>query len=184
MINYRSSTDQRLPGSSPPRLRTNLSAAKCRAVHTRHRKKLLFVCGGTGGHVFPAIAVAEQVAKLDRNREIDIQFMGADDRDSQPVRSRGFNWIRGPAVRIQRPYLSVRNLVSFFQLLSAIATSIIFMMRFKPDVVLGMLQLLQEHCAVDRSPSPRIHLLCRHWWLRCLTSLHCCIRMPQAPVPV
>ena len=86
------------------------------------------------------MAVAEQVMKLDRKCNIDIQFMGADDRDSQPVRSRGFSWMRGPAVRMQRPYLSARNIVSVFRLLGAIATSILFMIKFKPDVVLGMLQ--------------------------------------------
>lgn len=127
--------------SSHPRL-IKVDKATCRAAQTRKHssvKKLLFVCGGTGGHVFPAIAIAEHVREISLDKKVKIQFMGVDERDSQPVLSRGFSWIRGDAVKMERPYLSARNILNIFRLLAAIASSMLFMLKNQPDVVLGKL---------------------------------------------
>ncbi|NJR43654.1 MAG: hypothetical protein HC767_14410 [Akkermansiaceae bacterium] len=116
--------------------------AACTAAQGRSNgsfKKFLFVCGGTGGHVFPAVAVAQQVIEQQTNGDkIDIKFMGFDDRDREPVRRvECSSWIRGAAVKMSRPYLSASNIVNIFRLLAAIMISILFMLREKPDIVLG-----------------------------------------------
>jgi UDP-N-acetylglucosamine--N-acetylmuramyl-(pentapeptide) pyrophosphoryl-undecaprenol N-acetylglucosamine transferase len=123
---------------------------KC-AARTRNRvrnvKKLLFVCGGTGGHVFPAIAVAEKIQELHGNRnETDIQFLGVTERDYGVVKRRGFKWTRGHAVRMSRPYLSPSNIINIFRLLAAIVSSIVYMLKVQPDAVLGRFTLSKASC--------------------------------------
>ena len=62
------------------------------------RKKILIVCGGTGGHVYPAIAVAEELRE--KFKELAIVFAGRiDGFESRAIRAAGFEmrgiWIRG-----------------------------------------------------------------------------------------
>ena len=50
-------------------------------------KKFLFVCGGTGGHIFPAVAIAESLKKLGVTQ---ITFAGR--KDSMEERLVAKNW--------------------------------------------------------------------------------------------
>jgi Glycosyltransferase family 28 N-terminal domain len=115
--------------------------------HVRCVKKLLFVCGGTGGHVFPAIAVAEKILEVHGNRDkVDIQFLGATERDCGVVRRRGFKWTRGHAVKMSRPYLSPDNIINIIRFLAAIISSILFMLKVQPHSVLGRFTPSEVSC--------------------------------------
>jgi UDP-N-acetylglucosamine:LPS N-acetylglucosamine transferase len=50
-------------------------------------KKFLFVCGGTGGHIFPAVAIAESLKKMGVTQ---ITFAGR--KDSMEERLVAKNW--------------------------------------------------------------------------------------------
>jgi len=91
--------------------------------------------GGTGGHIYPAIAIARGLQK--RFPDTEFLFVGAKDRmEMEKVPQAGFPieglWISG----IQRS-LSIENLKFPFKLLSSLFKARKIVNRFKPDVVIG-----------------------------------------------
>ncbi|WP_372917491.1 undecaprenyldiphospho-muramoylpentapeptide beta-N-acetylglucosaminyltransferase [Salegentibacter sp.] len=91
--------------------------------------------GGTGGHIYPAIAIANEIKM--RHPEANFLFVGAKDRmEMEKVPQAGYEieglWISG----IQRK-LSLKNLSFPFKLLSSLSKSRKIIKDFKPDVVIG-----------------------------------------------
>ncbi|MBI3502659.1 MAG: undecaprenyldiphospho-muramoylpentapeptide beta-N-acetylglucosaminyltransferase [Bacteroidetes bacterium] len=97
--------------------------------------KVIISGGGTGGHIFPAIAIANALKKIDKKAEI--LFVGAEGRmEMEKVPSAGYKieglWISG----LQRR-LTIDNLSFPFKVISSIMKSKKIIRRFKPDVVVG-----------------------------------------------
>jgi UDP-N-acetylglucosamine--N-acetylmuramyl-(pentapeptide) pyrophosphoryl-undecaprenol N-acetylglucosamine transferase len=102
----------------------------------QHKLKILISGGGTGGHVFPAIAIAEALKRIDET--IDILFVGAKGRmEMDKVPLAGFPitglWISG----FQRS-LSVKNLAFPFKLIFSLMKAAGIVRKFKPDAVVGV----------------------------------------------
>ncbi len=97
--------------------------------------KFILSGGGTGGHIYPAIAIADELKS--RYPDAEFLFVGASDRmEMDKVPQAGYQikglWISG----IQRK-LSLKNLVFPFKLLSSLLKSRQIINSFKPDVVIG-----------------------------------------------
>lgn len=97
--------------------------------------KLIISGGGTGGHIFPAVAIALEAQK--RNAATEILFVGALGKmEMEKVPKAGFTikglWISG----FQRS-LSLQNLLFPLKLLSSLVKSYRILKRFSPDVVVG-----------------------------------------------
>ncbi len=91
--------------------------------------------GGTGGHIYPAIAIANELKK--RNAAANFLFVGAKDRmEMEKVPQAGYVieglWISG----IQRK-LTLKNLVFPLKLISSLFKARAIIKKFKPDVVIG-----------------------------------------------
>ena len=91
--------------------------------------------GGTGGHIFPAVSIANELRS--RFPESKFLFVGAEDRmEMEKVPEAGYEieglWISG----IQRK-LTIDNLSFPFKLISSLIKSRSLIKEFKPDVVIG-----------------------------------------------
>ncbi|WP_046757069.1 undecaprenyldiphospho-muramoylpentapeptide beta-N-acetylglucosaminyltransferase [Kordia jejudonensis] len=97
--------------------------------------KIILSGGGTGGHIYPAIAIANELKR--RYPESEFLFVGAQDRmEMEKVPKAGFNieglWISG----LQRK-LTLKNLLFPVKLMSSLMKSRKIIRKFQPDVVIG-----------------------------------------------
>ncbi len=97
--------------------------------------KIILSGGGTGGHIYPAIAIANEL-KL-RFPASEFLFVGALDRmEMEKVPQAGYTieglWISG----VQRK-LTTKNLMFPFKLMSSLIKARSIVRKFKPDVAIG-----------------------------------------------
>ena len=100
------------------------------------RGRIIIAGGGTGGHIFPAIAIANALKNIDKN--IEILFIGAKGKmEMEKIPEAGYDikgidisgFIRSSLIKnIGLPFKLVK---SFFQVRSIIR-------EFKPDAVIGV----------------------------------------------
>jgi UDP-N-acetylglucosamine--N-acetylmuramyl-(pentapeptide) pyrophosphoryl-undecaprenol N-acetylglucosamine transferase len=98
--------------------------------------KIIISGGGTGGHVFPAIAIADAIRKL--RPKADILFVGAEGKlEMEKVPKAGYRieglWISG----FQRS-LTLKNLLFPVKLLHSWWKARQIVRRFRPDVAVGV----------------------------------------------
>ena len=97
--------------------------------------RILLAAGGTGGHVYPAIAIADAVTSLSPDSEV--LFVGTRDRmEWQAVPGAGYDiksvWISGFHRR-----LTPQNLLFPLKLIVSLMQSFSILKRFKPDIVVA-----------------------------------------------
>ena len=102
--------------------------------------KIVISGGGTGGHIYPAIAIAKKI--LEKNKDSKILFVGAKGRmEMEKIPEEGFSIIGLEVVGIQRS-LSLKsifkNLKFPFLLLKSLKNAKKILEDFKPDVVVGV----------------------------------------------
>ena len=98
--------------------------------------RVLISGGGTGGHIHPALAIAE--ALLEKKPNTAIEFVGALGRmEMERIPAAGHIITGLPITGIDRK-LSIRNLRFPFRLLRSLWQSRRIVKRFQPDVVVGV----------------------------------------------
>ncbi len=92
--------------------------------------------GGTGGHIFPAVAIANKIKSRYPNAEI--LFIGAQGRmEMEKVPAAGYKIIGLPIAGLQRR-LTFSNFLVPFKLLKSILKAKKIVKEFKPQVVIGV----------------------------------------------
>lgn len=92
--------------------------------------------GGTGGHIFPAIAIAKAI--LRERPDAEILFVGAEGRmEMEKVPQAGFKIIGLPIMGIQRR-LTLQNLKVPFKIIASILKARKIISEFKPDIAIGV----------------------------------------------
>ncbi len=97
---------------------------------------IIIAGGGTGGHVFPAIAIANAIKELEPQAKI--LFIGAQDRlEMEKVPQAGYEIVGLPVKGLKRS-LSAENIKTLFLLIKAINQTKKIFKSFAPDVVVGV----------------------------------------------
>jgi UDP-N-acetylglucosamine--N-acetylmuramyl-(pentapeptide) pyrophosphoryl-undecaprenol N-acetylglucosamine transferase len=107
-----------------------------RYMNRQRHKRIIISGGGTGGHIFPAISIANALRKIDPS--VEILFVGAEGRlEMEKVPAAGYRIIGLPVAGISRKSL-LRNFSVFWKLIKSLKKSKAVIRDFKPDVVVGV----------------------------------------------
>ena len=92
--------------------------------------------GGTGGHIFPALSIADKLKEL--NPETEILFVGAEGRmEMEKVPAAGYEIVGLPIAGLQRK-LTLSNLALPFKIVKSILMARKTLKEFKPEIVIGV----------------------------------------------
>ncbi|RLV58946.1 undecaprenyldiphospho-muramoylpentapeptide beta-N-acetylglucosaminyltransferase [Parashewanella curva] len=106
----------------------------CKTNKKTVKKRILVMAGGTGGHVFPALAVAKKLA----NEGWEVLWLGTAERmEAKLVPQHGFN-IEFIDIKGVRGNGIIRKLMAPIKIIKAIAQARFVIKAFQPDVVIGM----------------------------------------------
>ncbi len=97
--------------------------------------RYLFAGGGTGGHLYPAIAVAQRIRELQPNSEI--LFIGTKDKiESRVVPILGFKF-KSIVISGFSRQLTMKNILFPIKLAIGMLQSLVINIKFKPQVAIG-----------------------------------------------
>ena len=117
----------------------NLSETNDHSLSTLQRrataKKIVIAGGGTGGHIYPAIGIAQALQRLDAS--VDIAFIGGSDKlESTLVPQHGFRFLPISVAGFPRR-LTLQWLPTIWKVFHGLIQSLRYMKALKPDVVIG-----------------------------------------------
>lgn len=99
-------------------------------------ERIIISGGGTGGHIFPAIAIADEVKR--RNPDAEILFIGALGKmEMEKVPAAGYK-IEGLKIVGLKRKLSLSNLFLPFKILGSLLKARKIIKGFKPQVIVGV----------------------------------------------
>jgi UDP-N-acetylglucosamine--N-acetylmuramyl-(pentapeptide) pyrophosphoryl-undecaprenol N-acetylglucosamine transferase len=99
-------------------------------------KRAIISGGGTGGHIFPALAIANEIKR--RNPDTEILFVGAIGKmEMEKVPAAGYKIIGLPIAGFQRK-LTFSNFILPFKLVNSLFKAYKILKNFKPEVVVGV----------------------------------------------
>lgn len=98
--------------------------------------KVIISGGGTGGHIFPALAIAHALKKI--HPETEILFVGAEGKmEMEKVPAAGYEIIGLPIAGIKRS-LSIDNLFFPIKLIKSLSKANSILKSFQPDIAIGV----------------------------------------------
>lgn len=98
--------------------------------------RIIISGGGTGGHIFPAIAIANALKVIDNS--IDILFVGAENRmEMEKIPEAGYKIIGLPVAGFYRKEL-FKNFQVIMKLINSLLLARRIIKNYKPDIVIGV----------------------------------------------
>ncbi len=100
---------------------------------------IAFTGGGTGGHFYPIIAIAEALQDLVREKHLvepKLYYLAPTSFDEKALFENGIAYINIPAGKMRR-YVSFKNITDIFVTLAGTVKAVITLFRLYPDVVMG-----------------------------------------------
>lgn len=105
-------------------------------MNLQKHRRIIISGGGTGGHIFPAISIANALKSIDPSTEI--LFVGAEGKmEMEKVPAAGYRISGLPVAGLIRS-LTFKNIAVIFKLLKSLRMAKKVLSNFKPDVVVGV----------------------------------------------
>lgn len=101
--------------------------------------KILLTGGGTGGHFFPLIAIAEKLIEISEKEKIinlKLYYMSDTPYDKRMLFENGITFVQIPAGKM-RLYFSIQNFFDIFKVIAGAFFGLITMFFIYPDVVIS-----------------------------------------------
>lgn len=101
--------------------------------------KIVFTGGGSGGHFYPVIAVAQEINAIVREQKLlapKLYYIGPSPYDAKALYENGIIFRQSPAGKVRR-YFSLLNVLDVFKTALGIVKSIFQLFFIYPDVVFG-----------------------------------------------
>jgi UDP-N-acetylglucosamine--N-acetylmuramyl-(pentapeptide) pyrophosphoryl-undecaprenol N-acetylglucosamine transferase len=99
--------------------------------------RIIISGGGTGGHIFPAIAIAGALKRAYSG--VELLFVGAEGRmEMEKVPAAGYPIVGLPVIGIERKIFSAKNLTAPGKLLTSLRRARAIIRDFSPHVVVGV----------------------------------------------
>src|SRR3989344_6108353 len=99
--------------------------------------KIVFTGGGTGGHFYPLIAVAEEINRAARRRKFlppSLYYIAPAPYDERLLFENNIEFRQSPAGKIRR-YFSLLNITDFFKSFIGFIKALLQLFAIFPDVV-------------------------------------------------
>jgi UDP-N-acetylglucosamine--N-acetylmuramyl-(pentapeptide) pyrophosphoryl-undecaprenol N-acetylglucosamine transferase len=99
--------------------------------------KILFTGGGTGGHFYPIIAVAEEIRKITTEQKMlspNLYYMSTESTDEAMLFDNKVTFINIPSGKM-RIYFSIKNITDIFKTIMGVLKALWKMYSIYPDVV-------------------------------------------------
>ena len=105
-------------------------------MNRQKHRRVIISGGGTGGHIFPALSIANSLRKSDPG--IEILFVGAEGRmEMEKVPAAGYDIVGLPVAGFNRKKL-LKNIPVLFKLWKSLKLARKIIKDYKPDVVVGV----------------------------------------------
>ena len=99
--------------------------------------KIVFTGGGTGGHFYPIIAVAEEINNIAKEQKLltpQLYYIAPEKYDARALYENGITFKKSPAGKIRR-YFSIWNLIDKFKTIIGVIKATFQLFAIYPDVV-------------------------------------------------
>ena len=105
-------------------------------MNRQKHRRIIISGGGTGGHIFPAISIANALRRI--NPETEILFVGAEGRmEMEKVPAAGYKITGLPVAGLYRK-LTLKNIAVLIKLFKSLRIARKVIKEFEPDVVVGV----------------------------------------------
>lgn len=101
--------------------------------------RIVFTGGGTGGHFYPIIAIAEELlgtADKEKLVNLELYYLGPTPYDADALFKHGIIYKQLPAGKLRR-YFSIFNILDFFKTAIGVLKAIFDIYLIFPDVIVG-----------------------------------------------
>lgn len=89
-------------------------------------KKVILTTGGTGGHIYPALSIADKL----KEKDIDLLFVGSNRMEKDLVPQKGYSFIALDII----PFRSIK---SVYKLIKSMIKAFKIVKKYKPDAIIG-----------------------------------------------